>query len=487
MESICACPIERHEQLSIYLAQEKRITSVKLLKDWVEDFTNGRVSRREFVERAAVGGLSLFATASVLRDKAHADGGEVRGDHDHNHRHGQQHSRAHDHHHGQRRKGPHAQSRNRNQTNVSPWEEWLKAENIPVYRDYHISDLRTVEIKPWRRLGPRVRGAHIDLVGSEGINSGYVCEISAHGSTVPQRYLFEEVLYILNGDGETMVWNPNGRSKQSVRWQPGSVIAPPLNVWRQHFNRGDKPVRFLSMTNAPLVIDLFHSSDFVFNNDYVFRGRYQGEADYFGAGPEKMFHKETSDEESEIQGGVHTWDSGFIPDVRKIGLRPVKERGAANSRIELQLSDNALQAHVSEFDVGTYKKAHRHGPGSHVVMLNGKGYTLMWKGAVKYSEASTHMRIDWKEGSLFVPPDGWFHQHFNAGNDAARYLAPTWGGDGKWFMKAVGGGSRTHRLGKTSIRKGGNLIEYEDEDPAIREIFEAELRKNGVDIRMPSR
>ncbi|MGH9969553.1 MAG: ethanolamine ammonia lyase-activating protein [Pyrinomonadaceae bacterium] len=460
---------------------------MKPIKDCIEDFRQGRVSRREFVERAAVSSLSLFAAASILREQAHAEGEDVRGDHEHAHGHGHQQSGHPHHHHGEQRHRSGKHRRNRDQTNISPWEEWLKAENIPVYRDYHIANLRTVAIKPWRRLGPGINGAHIDLVGSEGINSGYVCEIPSHDSTVPQRYLFEEVVYILSGEGETVVWNPDSRSKQSVRWQQGSVVAPPLNVWRQHFNRGAKPVRFLSMTNAPMVIDLFHSTDFVFNNDYVFRDRYNNEADYFGAGPEKMFHKDTDDEESEIKGGVHTWDGGFIPDVRKIGLRQVKERGAGNSRIELQLADNAMQAHVSEFDVGTYKKAHRHGPGSHVVMLNGQGYTLMWKGGVKFSEAPTHLRIDWEEGSLFVPPDGWFHQHFNAGNDAARYLAPTWGGDGKWFMKAVGGGSRTHRLGKTSIRKGGNLIEYEDEDPAIRDIFQAELRKNGVEMRMPDR
>ncbi|PYS55295.1 MAG: hypothetical protein DMF76_26125, partial [Acidobacteria bacterium] len=131
----------------------------------------------------------------------------------------------------------------------------------------------------------------------------------------------------------------------------------------------------------------------------------------------------------------------------------------------------------------------RHGPGSHVVMLNGRGYTLMWKGSLKYSDAppATQKRIDWVEGSLFVPPDGWFHQHFNAGHDPARYIAPTWGGDGKWFMRALGGGGRTHRLGKTSTRKGGNLIEYEDEDPAIREMFVAELKKNGVEVRMPAK
>ena len=113
----------------------------------------------------------------------------------------------------------------------------------------------------------------------------------------------------------------------------------------------------------------------------------------------------------------------------------------------------------------------------------------MWKGSLKYSDAPsvTQKRVDWTEGSLFVPPDGWFHQHFNAGRDPARYIAPTWGGDGKWFMRSLGGGGRTHRLGKTSTRKGGNLIEYEDEDPAIREIFQAELKKNGIEFRMPKK
>jgi hypothetical protein len=53
-------------------------------------------------------------------------------------------------------------------------------------------------------------------------------------------------------------------------------------------------------------------------------------------------------------------------------------------------------------------------------------------------------------------------------------------------MRSLGGGGRTHRLGKTSIRKGGNLIEYEDEDPMIREIFESELKKSGVKSRMRS-
>ena len=455
---------------------------MKEIKDWVNDFLRGGISRREFVERAATSGLGLVATTSILSAKAHAENHERGIEHHHEHAHA-------DHHHGAQRRITTPQRRTWDQTNVNPWEEWLKQENLPVHRDYYVADLRRAEVKPWKRLGSGVKGAYIDLIGGEGVNVGYLCELATGAKTEPQRYLFEEVLYVLNGEGESLIWNPGSRSKQSVRWKAGSVLAPPLNVWRQHINRGSTPARFLVMTNAPVVIDLFHNLDFVFNNDFAFRDRYNGEPDFFGGGPDKVHHKNTTSSESEQAGGVDTWDSGFVPDARELALRESKERGAGNYRIELQLADNTMQAHISEFETGTYKKAHRHGPGSHVVMLNGRGYTLMWKGTLKYSDAlaATQKRIDWVEGSLFVPPDGWFHQHFNTGHDPARYIAPTWGGDGKWFMRALGGGGRTHRLGKTSTRKGGNLIEYEDEDPAIREMFVTELKKNGVEVRMPKK
>lgn len=420
--------------------------------DWVRKFQRGALSRREFVERASAGGLTLAATTAALK--------------------------------AERKAGSSAVKRNPDQTNLNPYEEWLKQENLPVHREYGILDLRAIEVKPWKRMG--CDGAYLDLKGGEGVNNAYVCEIAPGGSTQPQRYLFEEVIYILTGEGETTLWNAGGH-KQTVKWQAGSILGPPLNVWRQHFNRGSGPVRLLAITNAPVVIDLFHNLDFVFNNDFVFRDRYNGDPTEFASGEDKLHQKNTTSEESEQKGGVYTWESDFIPNARTMGLKVSRERGAGNSRIELQLADNTMQAHISEFEVGTYKKAHRHGPGSHVVMLNGRGYTLMWKGSLKYSDAPEKQRVEFIEGSIFVPPDGWFHQHFNTGTDAARYLAATWGGDGKWFMRGLGGGGRTHRLGKTSTRKGGNLIEYEDEDPAIREIYAAELAKTGIPMKMPGK
>src|SRR6266849_672353 len=103
---------------------------MKEIKDWIQDFKSGRISRRDFVERAATGGLSLLTTTSILSAKAHAEdrGGEI--NHQHNHGHD------HHHHHGAQRSVSTAR-RTWNQTNVNPWEEWRKKENVPVHQDYY--------------------------------------------------------------------------------------------------------------------------------------------------------------------------------------------------------------------------------------------------------------------------------------------------------------------------------------------------------------
>jgi quercetin dioxygenase-like cupin family protein len=442
---------------------------VKSPKDIANDLKAGSISRRDFVKRAADGAFSLAATYSLLGQVAEGQTQPSASGHT---------GHAHNH-------APHADANDNydfNQTNLNPYAEWLTTEGIPVYREFAVTDLRALELKPWSRVGGL--GAHVNLVGGEGVNTAYVCELPPGAATNPQRYLFEETIYFLDGEGESQMWAPRGQ-KYSVQWKAGSVLGPPLNMWRRHINRGTKPARFLSVNNAPVVIDLFHNSDFVFNNDYVFRDRFDEAGDFLKSSDDKMQMK--SVESAGSSKHVHTFRGSFIPDARSIGLKKSASRGKGNSRIELELSNNTMQTHISEFSTGTYKMAHRHGPGSHVVTLNGQGYTLFWKGSTRYSEAVEKKRVDWTDGSLFVPPDGWFHQHFNTGRDSARYIAPNWGGDGRWFMEAIGGGGYTHLLDSVDVKKGGNMIEYEDEDPQVREMYVAELNKSGIKFNMDTK
>ena len=128
--------------------------------------------------------------------------------------------------------------------------------------------------------------------------------------------------------------------------------------------------------------------------------------------------------------------------------------------------------------MGTYKKAHRHGPGAHVIIVKGMGYSLLWP-----SHGSPHdgmERVDWKPGAMVVPPNGWFHQHFNGGTTPARYLAFRWNSQ-KYFFSL---GSPMEGDTDVSVKLGGGQIEYEDEEPMIHELFEEALAKVGTSSQM---
>ena len=286
------------------------------------------------------------------------------------------------------------------------YEKWQETEGLDVIKGMFIEDLRQIALKPWKRKGGL--GVFINLEGTGGENDAYVCEIPSGGSLLPQRHLFEEIIFILEGRGSTTIWHEGG-AKQSFEWQPGSLFSPPLNTWHQHFNaQGSKPARYLAVTLAPTMTNLFHNGDFIFNNSFQFTDRFGGQQDYF-SGEGRLCKVPDS--------RMRIWETNFIPDLLKVDLIEWKERGAGGKSMLFQLSENSMAAHISKFPVGTYKKAHRHQGGAHVTILTGEGYTLMWK------EGEKPQRYDWKVGSMVVPPEMWWHQHFNVGKEPANYLA----------------------------------------------------------------
>jgi hypothetical protein len=368
-------------------------------------------------------------------------------------------------------------------SNRTFFEQWSAVEGIPVHTGYHVPNVRAVEMKPWKRFG--VPGAILDLTGSEGTDAAYVIELASGQSTLPLRGMFEETIFVLDGQGETTVWHER-TNLHTFKWTKRSLFSPPLNVWRTHKNLGATPVKLISFHDLPLMMDLMHNLDFLFNNEFVFRDRYNDEPDFFVMNPAKFKGRGSAGTFGEGErDDVRLVESGLVPDINTLQLYQSTGRGIANRSVEMVLSNNTMQTHLSQFDVGTYKRAHRHGPGSHVLSLEGVGYTLFWTENPKYSDGRQHIRADWKDGTLFVPPDRWFHQHFNTGGDAAKYMATEWIGQ-KFWSKAIGGGGRTHRLNIVSVRDGGNMVDYPDEDPAVRSLFEEELKKNGVSSKMPS-
>ena len=339
----------------------------------------------------------------------------------------------------------------------TPYQKWAEAQGVPIIKDFYIEDLRTAELKPWAWRGGS--GAIINLIGTGDLNEAYLSEIPPGGKLNPLRMMYEETVFVVEGNGSTAIWTDENK-KITFEWGPGAIFAPPLNTWRQHFNAsGSKPARLFVVTSAPPIWSIFRNPEFIFNNDFVFSDRFDADAEsYSGAGV------------AYERRGRQVWDTNVVADVRGLQLYASKKRGAGGSNIQIELAENAMAVHISEFPVGTYKKAHRHGPGAHVVIIGGEGYSLMWP------QGEEPKRFDWRDGTVIVPPERWFHQHFNTGATPARYLAIRVGGSkfGRPF------GKDTEMRQEKSIKEGGDQIEYEDEDPKIRQTFEEALKKSGA-------
>jgi oxalate decarboxylase/phosphoglucose isomerase-like protein (cupin superfamily)/mannose-6-phosphate isomerase-like protein (cupin superfamily) len=347
-----------------------------------------------------------------------------------------------------------SETRKQNPRPKSAYDLWQEEQGVPAYRGHHIEDLYSVKLGPWPWL--QGNGAFLNL-GEQVNDDAWVIEIPPGKSLAAVRHLFEIQFFVLSGRGSAEVWQP-GKTPRVFEWGPGSMFATPLNsYYRLHNGDGKEPARLFAVTTAPTMINLLRDRDFVFNNSHVFADRFDNEENYF-TGPGTYM-------------GPKTWKTNFVADVRSFKLEEKSERGHNSTYIRFSISSNVMCAHIAEFEVGTYKKAHRHEAGAHVVVVSGEGYSLMWPPGGK------PMRFNWRDGSVISPPEGWFHQHMNVGSTPARYLALRW--NSPEFPRL------SHWMADRGETGGYEQIEYENEDPAIRQEFEAELGRRGLEGRLP--
>src|SRR5438046_3509660 len=203
------------------------------------------------------------------------------------------------------------------------YAKWQLGDGIAIVKTVFVQDLKKVELKPWDRTGGN--GAFINMEGAEGATGAYVSEIPAGKSLNPQRHLYEDMIYVLKGRGATTIWNGKG-AKQTFEWHEGSVFALTLNSWYRHFNgQGDEAARLFSVNSMPIVFNLFHSADFIFNTPRDFTDRFDGEPEYF-SGRGRAYP-------------ARVWDTNFVADARNFKLEEGKERGRACKNYKPQIAN----------------------------------------------------------------------------------------------------------------------------------------------------
>src|SRR5579871_5870017 len=181
-----------------------------------------------------------------------------------------------------------------------------------VFEGYAV-DLFAVETAVWPRY--EVKAAAVHLKGRGDFANMFVFDIPPGAATAPQRHLYEDVVYVLEGTGSTQIEFADGR-KRSFEWGPRSLFAIPLNARHRHFNgSGRDRALIVSTTDLPLVMNTFHDAGFVFETDYEFTAR-SGKTEYF-AGEGDLIT---------VRPGNHMWETNFVPDRAEILGRPRRRR-----------------------------------------------------------------------------------------------------------------------------------------------------------------
>jgi hypothetical protein len=233
---------------------------------------------------------------------------------------------------------------------------------------------------------------------------------------------------------------------------------------------GVESARLSCTTDAPLLLNLFHSVEFVFDSDATFADRLGGPERFEGDGEHSVYNQDSA----KVQ---NVWETNFVHDLTSFKLYSFEGRGKGSQNVNFVLADGTMHSHVSQMPVGRYKKAHRHAAGTHVHAVDGEGFTLLW-----YEGDSEFRRFPWKHGFMYSPPFWMFHQHFNTGPTPARYVACSLGSRKYPFLalrrKSAEGS------GAVSVTKGGRQVEYEDQDPRVHRMFLEALRESGVESRM---
>ncbi|HEY3118841.1 MAG TPA: hypothetical protein VGK54_19030 [Chloroflexota bacterium] len=368
-----------------------------------------------------------------------------------------------------------------------PYYRWMEGEGIPIHSEVAgVADLTALPRKPWARTGKGL-ATFVELVGTYQAERGmFVCEIPPGEALETQHHLYEQFTLILQGRGATEIWQKNG-TKRTFEWGKGSLFAPPKNTHYRMINVGREPVLYFGVTTAPRVFNgLFgggisdgkdNQFEFVFNCDYDFLDQYDGGEDYFN----RTDNRVTS---GRYNGTI--WYTNFIPNVSEEFVEDLEQKVAGGQLTGYRMAGGFPSGHISEWPVGRYHKAHYHGPGAVLVGLKGSGYVNIWPrelGIHPWQEghADQTIRVDWGPNSIYVPPDGWFHQHMSSGAVPARHVA-VYGGSSPMSVQRASDGEGGVYL---PVREGGVLIDYDDEDPEVRRYFIEENRKNGVECTMP--
>lgn len=338
-------------------------------------------------------------------------------------------------------------------TFVPRYRRWIEAQGVPIHHTYFVDDLRTIEVGPWEER--ECNAAFVVLTGQEYQMETRITEIPPGQTLPPLKFSLDDVVYVLSGRGLATIWTEGG-PKKTFEWQPHSLFLIPRNYFHQLGNaQGNQPARLLHYNYLPIGMSLIPEPKYFFNNPAL-----EPDADIFGGEEHDVYSEAKLIQAARREGGRSgSWVASFFPDLlawENLGSMGGRGPGAFSSNLAFP-NTTTLRAGLPIMAPGSYKKAHAHGSGVAIVIPGAEGMSIMWQ------PGEEKKVFPWHEGSFFAPPNMWFHQHFALSATPAHYLT-------------------LHPARNIEPRGSGrkNSIGFSEEEPWIRETYEAELAKRGL-------
>jgi len=242
--------------------------------------------------------------------------------------------------------------------------------------------------------------------------------------TLGHRHNIEAVIYILQGKGYSVI--------DGVRydWEPGDFICVPIFAWHLHRNPSDENMIYVAATTGPLGMALGTAiyEDDRFPENWVF-GQ-DGDASLKTLIPgkssaTKITYEQDTERPLSAMDTLYGEQLSFAANeekVRRQGNVLMKEKDIRMEKTRMGhlayvvdpkvgFRTRVLGSLLAEIPPGCHSGAHRHLYEEVNYILRGRGYSII-----------EDRKIEWKAGdALCIPVFGW-HQHFNTGEEPARFL-----------------------------------------------------------------
>ncbi len=251
--------------------------------------------------------------------------------------------------------------------------------------------------------GPAPRAAAFDSLAGNTTLGIHLSEVPPGGEKQGHRHLDEATFYIVAGHGWSELRQDDGKPDQRVDWKAGDVVTIPSNAWHKHYN-GDqeKPALQLAFKNTRFLRKIFHSRDFVYQNEFRFHDRYDDQDDYW------------TGRESGNHGKVKV---NLIPDVVSESVAPDPSAGEGVGITRFSMGGHRTIDHaLVELGVNGHMREHRHLAEEAMLILAGAGETRL------RTDDGRTATVAWTAGDLVSPPFQVWREHRNTGDVPARYL-----------------------------------------------------------------